>query len=137
MKIAFVSHPTVVLLPPYYGSVGVPTYAIVSTLAKSCEVLVYGVEDKQMGAKSGIYEGARFKFIPSSATDRLLFKTRDRLSRLVQISPPMSSSSLLYPSFGRQVAMDLAKEQCDVIQVQHSSQYVPIIRTFNPKAKIV
>jgi hypothetical protein len=28
-------------------------------------------------------------------------------------------------------------EQCDVIQVQHCSQYVPIIRAFNPKAKIV
>jgi glycosyltransferase involved in cell wall biosynthesis len=137
MKIAFVSYPTVVLLPPYHGSVGVPTYTIASALAKSCEVLVYGLEDKQMGAKSGIYEGARYRFFPSSAKDRLVFKTRDRLSRLVQISSPMSSSNLLYPSFGRQVAMDLKKEQCDVIQVQHSSQYVPIIRAFNPKAKIV
>jgi hypothetical protein len=121
MKIAFVSHPTVALLPPYYGSVGVPTYAIASTLAKSCEVLVYGVEDKQMGARSGIYEGARYRFFPSSARDRLILKSRDRLSRLVQISSPMSSSSLLFPSFGRQVAVDLAKERCDIIQVQHSS----------------
>jgi glycosyltransferase involved in cell wall biosynthesis len=33
--------------------------------------------------------------------------------------------------------MDLEKEQCDVIHVQHCSQYVPIIRAFNPKAKLV
>jgi glycosyltransferase involved in cell wall biosynthesis len=33
--------------------------------------------------------------------------------------------------------MDLRKEQCDVIHIQHASQYVPIIREFNPNAKIV
>jgi glycosyltransferase involved in cell wall biosynthesis len=137
MKIAFVGYPTQPLLPPYHGTVGVPTYKIASALAKSCEVLVYGLEDKQMGAESGIYEGARYRFFPSSAKDRLLIKARDRLSRLVQLSSPISSSDLLFPSFGDQVAMDLEKEQCDVIQVQQCSQYVPIIRAFNPKAKIV
>jgi hypothetical protein len=65
---------------------GATIYAIASALAKSCEVLVYGLEDKQMGAKSGIYEGARYRFFPSSAKDRLLFRGRERLSRLVQIS---------------------------------------------------
>jgi glycosyltransferase involved in cell wall biosynthesis len=137
MKIAFVSYPTAGLLPPYHGSMGATIYAIASALAKSCEVLVYGLEDKQMGAKSGIYEGARYRFFSSSWNDRLLFKARDRLSRLVQISSPISSSDLLFPSFGRRVASDLEREQCDVIHVQHCSQYVPIIRAFNPKAKIV
>ena len=137
MKIAFVTYPTAELLPPYHGSMGATIYTIASALAKSCEVLVYGLEDQQMGAKSGIYEGARYRFFPSSAKDRLLLKARERLSRLVQISSPISSSELLYPSFGRQVARDLEKEQCDVIHVQHCSQYVPIIRAFNPKAKIV
>jgi hypothetical protein len=53
MKIAFVIYPMQALLPPYHSSVGVPTYMIDSALAKSCEVLVYGLEDKQMGAKFG------------------------------------------------------------------------------------
>jgi glycosyltransferase involved in cell wall biosynthesis len=35
------------------------------------------------------------------------------------------------------VATDLEKEKCDVIHVQHSTQYVPIIRARNPTAKIV
>jgi len=137
MKIAFVSHPMVGLLPPYHGSMGVQTYTIASALAKSCEVFVYGLEREQRGAKSGIYEGARYRFLPSSPKDRLVFKARDRLSRYVQISSPLSTSDLLYPSFGRQVAIDLEKEQCDIIHIQHCSQYVPIIRAFNPKSKIV
>jgi glycosyltransferase involved in cell wall biosynthesis len=137
MKIAFVTYPTAELLPPYHGSMGATIYTIASALAKSCEVLVYGLEDQQMGAKSGIYEGARYRFFPSSAKDRMLVKARERLSRLVQLSSPISSSDLLFASFGRQVARDLEREQCDVIHVQHCSQYVPIIRAFNPKAKIV
>jgi glycosyltransferase involved in cell wall biosynthesis len=137
MKIAFVTYPAGPLLPPYHGSMGASIYAIASALAKSCEVLVYGVEDQQRGAKSGIYEGARYRFFRSSAKDRLLLRTRDRLSRLVQIATPISTSDLLFPSFGRQVARDLEKEQCDVIHVQHCSQYVPIIRAFNPRSKIV
>ena len=137
MKIAFVAYPAGPLLPPYHGSMGASIYAIASTLAKSCEVLVYGVEDQQRGAKSGIYEGAYYRFFRSSAKDRLVLRTRDRLSRLVQIATPISTSDLLFPSFGRQVAEDLEREQCDVIHVQHCSQYVPIIRAFNPRAKIV
>jgi len=137
MKIAFVAYPTAELLPPYQGSMGASIYAIASTLAKSCEVLVYGVEDKQRGAKSGIYEGAHYRFFPSSAKDRFAIGARECLSPLIQISSPISTSNLLFPSFGRQVAMDLAKEQCDVVHVQHCSQYVPVIRPFNPKAKIV
>ncbi len=137
MKIAFVAYPAGPLLPPYHGSMGASIYAIASALAKSCEVLVYGVEDQQRGAKSGIYEGAHYRFFRSSAKDRLVLRTRDRLSRLVQIATPISTSDLLFPSFGRQVARDLEREQCDVIHVQHCSQYVPIIRAFNPRAKIV
>ena len=137
MKIAFVTYPTAALLPPYHGSMGATIYAIASALAKSCEVLVYGLEDKQMGAKSEVYEGARYRFFPSSAKDRLFFKNRERLSRLVQISSPISTSELLFPAFGRQVARDLEKEQCDVIHVQHCSQYVPVIHALNPTAKIV
>jgi glycosyltransferase involved in cell wall biosynthesis len=137
MKIAFVGYPTQALLPPYHGSMGVQTYTIASALAKTCEVLVYGLENKQMGAKSGFYQGARYRFFPSSFKDRLLFRGRETLSSVVQLSSPISSSNLLFPSFGRQVAMDLEKEQCDIIHIQHCSQYVPIVRAFNPKAKIV
>jgi glycosyltransferase involved in cell wall biosynthesis len=137
MKIAFVTYPTAALLPPDHGSMGASIYAIASSFAKSCEVLVYGLEDNQKGAKSGIYEGACYRFFPSSTTDSLLLKARDHLSRLVQIASPLSTSDLLFPSFGRQVAMDLAKEQCDVIHVQHCSQYVPVIRAYNKQAKIV
>src|SRR5260221_4788830 len=107
MKIAFVAYPAGPLLPPYHGSMGASIYAIASALAKSCEVLVYGVEDQQRGAKSGTYEGARYRFFRSSAKDLLVLRTRDRLSRLVQIAKPISTAGLRFPSLCRPVAGDL------------------------------
>jgi glycosyltransferase involved in cell wall biosynthesis len=53
------------------------------------------------------------------------------------MSSPASSSERLFQAFGRQVAQDLRFQACDVIHVQHCSQYLPVIRALNPTAKIV
>ena len=137
MNIAFVSYPTAALLPPYHGSMGASIYVIARELAKSCKVVVYGLADQQKGEKSGVYEGVEYRFLPSTAADRLTANVRRMASKLVRFSTPISTSSALFPSFGRQVAADLAKQFWDVIHVQHCSQYIPEIRRLNPAAKIV
>src|SRR6516165_10613105 len=53
------------------------------------------------------------------------------------LSSPASSSKWLFQAFGRQVAQDLRVQACDVIHVQHCSQYLPVLRALNPNAKIV
>jgi glycosyltransferase involved in cell wall biosynthesis len=137
MNIAFVTYPTAALLPPYHGSMGATIYVIAREFAKRGSVVVYGIEDFQAGAKSSFYEGAEYQFLPTTASDRLLAKARRNVAKFVSLSTPISTSDALYPSFGRQVAEDLATRDVDVIHVQHCSQYVPEIRRLNPKAKIV
>ena len=137
MNIAFVTYPTAALLPPYHGSMGATIYAIARDLAKTCNVVVYGLADSQAGAKSGFYEGVEYRFIPSSASDRLIGKIRKAALKLVPLTTPISTSGALFPSFGRKVAADLATRDWDVIHVQHCTQYVPAIRKLNPAAKVV
>ena len=48
-----------------------------------------------------------------------------------------STSQWLYPGYSRRVAVDLRQQGCDVIHLQHCSQYAPIIHAHNPRAKIV
>src|SRR5262249_10745691 len=60
-----------------------------------------------------------------------------KYSKVFPLSSPASSSKWLYRAFGRQVAEDLRLRVCDVIHVQHCSQYLPVIRAFNPNARIV
>jgi glycosyltransferase involved in cell wall biosynthesis len=137
MKIAFVTYPTAAILPPYHGSMGATIYAIARDLAKTCDVVVYGLADSQLGAESGNYDGVDYRFVPSSRSDRLIGKARKAVLRAVPLTTPISTSAALFPSFGRKVAADLAKQHCDVIHVQHCTQYVPEIRRLNPDAKVV
>ena len=50
---------------------------------------------------------------------------------------PLFASRLYYFRYALQVARDLKRENCDIVHLHNFSQFVPIIRTFNPKVKIV
>jgi glycosyltransferase involved in cell wall biosynthesis len=138
MKVAFVNQPIDTILPPYQSSVGACTYGAASSLGRLCDVVVYGNKDRNPDVKSDmIPQNVQFRFFPSTLSDRLLYELRSKCSRLGQMTSPASTSDWLFPAFGRQVARDLQQQRCDVIHVQHCSQFVPVIRALNPAAKIV
>jgi glycosyltransferase involved in cell wall biosynthesis len=138
MKVAFVNQAIDTIIPPGQNSVGACTYGVANILAKSCDVVVYGARcrNQAQGADFSA-QGVNYKFFTTGRSDRWLFEARTKYSRLAPGAPPISTSSMLYPSFARQVAMDLERRACDVIHIQHCSQYVPIIREYNPTTKIV
>jgi glycosyltransferase involved in cell wall biosynthesis len=138
VKIAFVNQPIDTILPPYQSSVGACTYGAACSLSKSCEVIVYGTRNQHKDFPADFREqNVHFRFIPVPFSDRLAVKAKKKMEALFPFSSPASSSRWLYRTFGHQVAQDLRLQSCDVIQVQHCSQYLPIIRALNPSAKIV
>ena len=136
MKIAFVSQPIDTVLPPFQNSVGACTYGAACALAEANDVTVYGLQSHSITASELSQRGVRFRFLPAAASDRLLFDLRNKYSKITQMSSPISTSGWLFPEYGRRVAHDLANEQFDVIHIQHCSQYVPVIRSLNPRSKI-
>ena len=136
MKIAFVSQPIDPILPPFQNSVGACTYGAACSLAKANDVTVYGLQGPNSASETA-HRGVRFRFLPSTASDRLRVGLRRKLSKFVQLSSPLSTSQWFYPDYGRDVARELAAEPFDVIHIQHCSQYVPVVRDLNPRAKIV
>ncbi len=138
MKIAFVNQPFDVMVPPFQSSVGIYTYGIARPLARSSEVMIYGLKDVHPEDASETCDPSLdLRLIPSQGMDQFVFKAHKKLGSLIQTSSPISSSDLLYPHFGRQVAEDLQRQQCDVVHIQHCAQYAPVIRAMNPKVKIV
>jgi len=81
--------------------------------------------------------GIDFRFFPATRRDKWLFRVLKTLAKLFARSSPISTSRWLFPDYGRRVAADLNKQGCDVIHLQHCSQYAPLIRALNPEAKIV
>jgi glycosyltransferase involved in cell wall biosynthesis len=138
MKIAFVNQPIDSILPPYQSSVGACTYGAACSLAKFCEVIVYGQHDQNNGVTTDLVDrGVKFRFFPSSTRDRVLYKVRNKLAKYGLPMAPASSGAWSYPAFGRKVAADLQMQHCDVIHIQHCSQYAPVIRAYNPNTKLV
>jgi glycosyltransferase involved in cell wall biosynthesis len=138
VKIAFVNQPIDIILPPYQTSVGACTYGAACSLAKSCEVIVYGTSDRHRDFPADFREqNVHFRFFSVPRSDRLAAKAKEKSSKLFPVGSPASSSGWLFRAFGRQVAEDLRARGCDVVHVQHCSQYLPPIRALNPNAKIV
>ena len=138
MKIAFVNQPIDTILPPNQNSVGACTYWVARQLAQTAQVLVYGLKDNHGDPARWAEElGIRFRFFRATARDKRLFVVQRRFAKLFPRSAPISTSRWLFPDYGRQVAEDLKEQGCDVIHLQHCSQYAPLIRALNPKAKIV
>ena len=138
MKVAFVNQPFDTIVPPCQSSIGYYTYGVGRSLARSSEVIVYGLQDSHPEDALQLCDPSlRLHLIKSGLMEHLVFEGRRKLGELIQLSTPYSTSSLLYPQYGRRVAQDLQRQQCDIIHIQHCSQYAPIIRALNPKSTIV
>ena len=138
MKIAFVNQPIDTILPPYQTSVGACTYGVACSLSKSCDVVAYGTGNRHKGFPADLREqNVHFRFFPVPMIDRLAARAKEKCSKLFPLGSPASSSEWLFRAFGRQVAEDLRTQACDVIQVQHCSQYLPMIRALNPSTRII
>ena len=135
MKIAFVNQPwNTVNLPEASGSIAIWTYEVARCLAKSADVIVYAKQDK-LQKKVESYEGVEYRRI-TLTPDQVILKLLPRFSGFNQ-QHPLFASSLYYLGYILQVAADLTKQQCDIVHLHNFSQFVPIIRAFNPRIKIV
>ncbi|MEB3337190.1 MAG: glycosyltransferase family 4 protein [Leptolyngbyaceae bacterium] len=135
MKIAFISQPLDVVTPSPGSSLGIWSYEVARRLAQSCEVTVYTTGSwKQAPIISK--EGVLYRFI-TLGTDKVLLALLQFLPESLNIQRPKFASNLYYLGYGLQVALDLSRQNFDVIHIHNNSQFVPLIRAFNPKAQIV
>lgn len=133
IKVAFVPQPLDMIFPPMQSSIGIWTYEMARRVAQSCEVIVYsGCIEKKADFDQGVY----YRRI-SPILDRWARRLVDRFSGFHDAQRPWFASSLYYLGYALQVANDLKKRQCDIVHVHNFSQFVPIIRAFNPGIKIV
>jgi hypothetical protein len=129
MRIAIVNQAIDRIVPPNQNSVGVCTLGVARPLARYAKVLIYGLKDNHPGDCTHGYE-MEFRLIPSTASDRTLVSAQKKSAKLFRRSTPLSTSRWLYPGYGRQVALDLKQQQCDV----YSSSTLFAICTRDPCA---
>jgi glycosyltransferase involved in cell wall biosynthesis len=135
MKIGFISQPFDNGVPPNPGgSIGMLTWELARRLSRSCQVEVCapGVGPQPPHEQLENVRFHRFRLRP----DRWL------LDRPRGLKGPISErndihSVLYYPLYALRVANHLRMSGCDIVHIHNFSQFAPIVRLFNPKAKIV
>jgi glycosyltransferase involved in cell wall biosynthesis len=155
MKIAFVHQPVSIISPKNVNSsVEIITYELASHLAKHNDVIVYAKKfHSQKEVES--YQSVRYHRISvpldewhtivSSALGKLeAHSGMHALSQAIRkffffrnIKRSLNASRWYYYTYALKVARHLRKEKCDIVHIHTFSQFVPIIRAFNPKIKIV
>jgi len=136
MKIAFVSQPFDAVPPPYQNSIGHWIYEAARRLAHTDEVVVYTAGGRKEPENGMTNEPVQYRGI-SMYPYALLHKILQPFSRWHDIKRPLFASLLHYLGYALQVAWNLRSRQCDIVNVFNFSQFVPIIRLFNPTLKIV
>ena len=143
MKICFVNQPWTVAAPPIGSdSTGIWSYQIGKCLARHCQVTYYGSADDSNSSKNRQYNlnlSNRIEYRPiSPKIDLSLDVVRKVVTKLNFGSKiPYFGATSFHFGYGWQVAQDAARQNCDIIHIHNFSQFVPIIRRYNPKAKII
>jgi len=152
MKIAEVSTHAKIILP-WTGKGGahdIWIYEVARRLAQSCEVIVYTTRGRHQ-KKVEYDQGVKYRRILDTFDAWYVYVSRavDKLGKIPgfrnlrhilffrDVKRPLFASSLYYLTYCLQVAKDIRKEKCDIVHIHNNSQFVPIIRAFNPRIKIV
>lgn len=140
-KVAFITQPWDEVVPPVGGasSIAILTYQMARRLIHSGEVIIYARKGTSQQKAECDEEGIRYRRISVTAEDWLLKPTKflDRSLGFFHPRRPFFASGLYHLGYGLQVALDLRPQQPDVVHIHNFSQFVPIIRFFNPRARIV
>jgi glycosyltransferase involved in cell wall biosynthesis len=142
MKIAIVNQYCDIILPPFQNSVGACTYGIASRLATEAEVQVFGLTHDGGPTQDFMDQGVRYRLLEASAPDLLLMRKFNRLAMLYRpfnggMTIPRSAAAWVHPGYGRKVSRELERGAFDIVFFQHNSQYIPVVRRGNPRAKLV
>jgi glycosyltransferase involved in cell wall biosynthesis len=131
VKIAFVSQPSHSVLPPT-GSLEIWTREVARRLAERHDVVLYASATDETA--DGVRDGINYRFVDHGVDATLAYARA-----LWRLRPPDKAffSSTLNPlTYWLKVALDLRRRGVEAVHVYNYSQALPIIRRFNPQARI-
>ncbi|MDJ0617238.1 MAG: glycosyltransferase family 4 protein [Calothrix sp. MO_192.B10] len=114
-------------------SVGIVIYELAQRLAVDCDVMVY-TPGKNFLINRKCHDGINYFYVPRRF-DRIIIRFLEKI--LQRSNNNFLNSQLFYIHYALQIANHLRKHKCDIVHIHSLSQFVPIIKAFNPEIKIV
>jgi spore coat protein SA len=139
VKVGFLNQPWDGSLPPNPGeSLAIWTWEVGRCLARSRDVVVVARRHRTEPGRV-TQEGVEYIRIPllPARVDRLATSVLVHLRRVGGVRMPIFATSMRYLGFAVSAARAFRANRCDVVHIHNFSQFVPIVRRFNPRARIV
>jgi len=145
MKIAFVSQGHGKIDPPVVaGSISVWTFEIINALKESHAIIAYEMDGGSYRGRRKYHENVAYYYAPTlynRVGNRLYTLGRKALKSFPGYESlpekPYFLSVFYNLGYILWVAWHLRKQRCDLVHVHQYSQYLPVIRFFNPRLKTV
>ncbi len=136
LKIALVNQPWGHIVPPIQtgGSIPILLYELARRMAQNADVLLYTRGSFRKDVKYD--QGVEYRYLPI-VWDKAIQKVMDRVPNRSAPNSPRFAQWYNYAGYGLQLARDVRAAGCDVIHVVNLSQFVPVLRRYNPNALIV
>jgi len=135
MKIAIVNQPIDTLIPGYQNSIAIWTYNVAPHVAEKHAVTVYGKRNR-VQKELDTQPKVRYQFV-RALPNRVEQQLEKVIAPVKNKNLPVFASELNYLDYALPLALDLRREKYDVIHVHNFTQFIPVIRRFNPTAKVV
>ena len=142
MHIAFVAQPFDRMNPPVRGgSLSMWIYYMARHCAeRGHQPVIFGNHGDTFSAQITQADGVDYVFTPTGL-DRLLNKATESVSRIARkaaigAAVPLFGSDWHHRGYALEVAGMVRKLNCDVVHVMNYSQFVPLIRKFNPRGRL-
>ena len=140
MKVAFVSQPfEYIKAPVESGSIPIWTYQVIQSWPEKSDKFTIFSNRFTDQATFETFQGVEYKRF-STSWDVFIARPLKLIEKLFRYPCPKSpffSSIINYFGYGLQIALDLRKNDFDIVHIHNFSQFVPLIRFFNPHIKIV
>lgn len=144
-RVAFVSQGLGRIEPPKaHGSISIWTYETAHHLCREYSVVMVEFGRQRFGISTLRHDDATYLYVPSGI-NRVLNAIHRRMSAVSRFFwsrerrtvRPIYASAFHNLGYALQVAWQVRRWHCDIVHVHNFSQFVPIIRAFNPKTHIV
>ena len=137
MKIAFVAQPwDEILSSGEHGSpIALIAYNLARGLSTSHDVFVYA--RRGSGQEKYEMDSSGLRIHRFQVRSKYVYRLLDCLTGFWNLSPPFLASPYYYYHYGQKVARSLAREKVEIVHLFTFFQFAPVIRTLNPKVKIV
>lgn len=135
MNIAFVHQPIEPGVIPPSTSVAIWAHQASRRLAAENQVFAYA-RSERFTSRAQVHDGVHWRPI-RVGPDRLLERILERATTTRDPNRPRVSSATHYLGYISQIALALRRIDAPIVQLFNFSQFAPVVRALNPRARIV